>query len=375
MAITNPSGGPTPPQEDHPNTAYASYVPHDLAYSAAFEDSLMLAALDPEAIQDGIRVLPDDSTEQAETGVSVRASDVSLLSLPTIAEDELPLPLNDPRRVFESPVAGVKLTHPGGYLEGGPGLAPEMDTFPDDYFLNHPEITTAKELRGVVGREVEASVEVLKERLRARKVARERNEGIAKQLQTLREAHDMELWVHEKMAGVYRVKREARVDEQSPQFGRAVHLAVQLTTDCNGGGSDFWTADRHLDVSDYRDWLLSSAIQDIVLRVPNGSPHQRNASCHYHEDGDDRHNPPRRVFFSHPRFDTYTKRRSTEAAVKHGSSQAPRRRPSEQSNRLKHPYKVYQRLGRPTQGDVGRRTFWQTASEFLVELAGLRSET
>ncbi|KAK0887253.1 hypothetical protein LTR02_017400 [Friedmanniomyces endolithicus] len=219
MAITKPSGGPTPPQEDHPNTAYASYVPHDLAYSAAFEDSLMLAALDPEAIQDGIRVIPDGSTEQAETGVSVRASDVSLLSLPTIAEDELPLPLKDPRRVFASPVAGVKLTHPAGYLEGGPGLAPEMDTFPDDYFLNHPEITTAEELRGVVGREVEASVEVLKERLRARKVARERNEGIAKQLRTLREEHDMELRVHEKMAGVYRVKREAREKRKKEREG------------------------------------------------------------------------------------------------------------------------------------------------------------
>jgi len=219
MAITDPSGGPTPPQEDPSNSAYASYVPHDLAYNAACEDSLMRAALDPEATQDGIRVIPDDSPEQAVPGVSVRAVDVSLQSLPLIAEEELPLPLDDPRRIFASPVAGVRLTHPGGYLEGGPGLAPDMDTFPDDYFLNHPEVTTAEELRRAVGREVEASVEVLRERLRARRAAKERNEGIGKLLKTLRDSHDMELKVHEKMAGVYRVKREARERRKKEREG------------------------------------------------------------------------------------------------------------------------------------------------------------
>ncbi|TKA67519.1 hypothetical protein B0A55_10141 [Friedmanniomyces simplex] len=219
MAVTNPSGGPTPPQEEQPNGAYASYVPHDLAYTADFEDSLMRAALDPNATQDGIRVIPDDSPEQAETGVSVRASDVSLQSLPTITEEELPLPLTDPRRIFASPVPGVKFTHPGGYLEGGPGLAPEMDTFPDDYFQNNPDITSPDELRKAISREVEASVELLRERLRARRQAREKNEQIEKQLQTLREEHDMELRVHNKMAEVKRQKREARERRKKEKEG------------------------------------------------------------------------------------------------------------------------------------------------------------
>ncbi|KAK3112812.1 hypothetical protein LTR53_010523 [Teratosphaeriaceae sp. CCFEE 6253] len=219
MAAASLSGGPTPPQEEQPNSAYASYVPHDLAYNADFEDSLMRVALDPNVKQDGIRIIPDDSPEQAEPGISVRLSDVSHESLPTITEDVLPLPLNDPRRIFASAVPGVNLTHPGGYLEGGPGLAPDMDTFPDDYFQNHPDISSPDELRKAIRKEVDASVELLKERLRERRMAKIKNEQVEKELKVLNEQHDMELRTLNKMAADRERRREAKERRRKEREG------------------------------------------------------------------------------------------------------------------------------------------------------------
>ncbi|KAK5122346.1 hypothetical protein LTR85_004257 [Meristemomyces frigidus] len=210
MSAASPAGGPTPPQEEQPNGAYASYVPHDLKYSADFEDSLVKAVLDPNARQDGIRIIASDSDEQPVNGVSVRARDVSLQSLPTISENELPLPLNDPRRIFTSPAAGVKLTHPGGYLEGGPGLDPDMDTFPDDFLSRYEHATSPEELRKAIRQEIDSSVELLKERLRARQRAKERNEQIEKELKTLMDQHGMELKIHTRMAEENQRKKVAK---------------------------------------------------------------------------------------------------------------------------------------------------------------------
>ena len=209
-AATSPPGGPTPPQEEQPNDAYASYVSHDLKYNATFENSLMIAVLDAAARQDGIRVLADDSNEQPVNGVSVRARDVSLQSMPTIAEDELPLSLDDPRRIFSSPVPGVKLTHPGGYLEGGPGLDPDVDTFGDDFLSHHEHVNSPKDLRAVIRQEIDSSVELLQTRLQARQKAKERNEQLEKELKTLMEQHGMELRIHNRMAEESQKKKAAK---------------------------------------------------------------------------------------------------------------------------------------------------------------------
>ncbi|KAK5129113.1 hypothetical protein LTR08_003901 [Meristemomyces frigidus] len=207
---TSPPGVPTPPQEEQPNGAYASYVPHDLRYNADFEDSLTIAVLDAAAQQDGIRVLANDSVEQPINGVSVRARDVSLQSLPAIAEDELPVPLNDTRRIFASPVPGVRLTHPGGYLEGGPGLDPEVDTFCDDFLSHHEHVSSPNALRMVIQQEIDASVDLLHERLRARQKAKERNDQLEKELKTLKEQHGMELRIQSRMAEESQKKKECR---------------------------------------------------------------------------------------------------------------------------------------------------------------------
>lgn len=219
MAASSAAGGPTPPQEEPPHGAHASYVPHDLKYSADFEDSLARAVLNPEANVDGIRVIASDSDEQPVNGVSVRACDVSLQSLPIIGEDALPLQLQDPRRIFASPVSGVKLTHPGGYLQGGPGLDPEMDTFPDDFLSRHEHVTSSDELRTAIRQEIDASMELLKMRLGARQRARERNEQIEKELKTLMDQHGMELKIHNRLAEENQRKKEAKERRKKEREG------------------------------------------------------------------------------------------------------------------------------------------------------------
>nr|POE88182.1 hypothetical protein CFP56_11411 [Quercus suber] len=213
---------PTPPSEDAPFSAHASYIPHDLAYSAEFEDSLIDAILDPNpsdiTSDGGICVLSPDSPTLPVSGTSIRLSDVSPQSLPFLPEAELPLPLNSPLRTFASPLRGIKLTHPFGYFEGGPGLDPTIDTFPDDFVAGHAEVETAKELRRAVEQEIASNVEVLRDRLRARREAKENNARIERELRTLLDQHSMERKIHAKMAEEKVRKREAR--EKRKKSGR-----------------------------------------------------------------------------------------------------------------------------------------------------------
>lgn len=192
------------------NVPYAPYVPHDLKYSASFEDSLIDAILGADFKQPGIRIIPDESDEDAVQGESVRYSEVDFQSLPHITEDELPLPLHDTRRIFASPISGIKLTHPGGYLEGGPGLDPEMDTFPDDFLSSRPQVTSSTQLQKALQKEINSSLELLKERVRARQKAKEKNEQIEKEIKLLKDTHDLEIKVRKKMQEDSIQKKEAK---------------------------------------------------------------------------------------------------------------------------------------------------------------------
>jgi hypothetical protein len=194
-------------------------------YNADFEDSLIAPVLHSSnsdgstQLDSGIRVIPPDSTETPVSGVSVRASDISPESLPTILETDLPLPLSDPRRKFASPLPGVLLTHPHGYLEGGPPLDPTLDTFAEDFLSHRPNITKPQDLEKAVKREIESNVEVLKERLRARQRAKEKNEQVAKELKVLTDQHSMELRIQERMQEDARRKKEARMARRGEREG------------------------------------------------------------------------------------------------------------------------------------------------------------
>ena len=210
MTSKEPDGGPISLPKDNSMASYASYVPHDLKYSSDFEDSLIQIVLNSTPNHDGIRILPEDSHEQSIEGQSVRTADVILHSLPSISENELPLLLDDTRRLYQSPIPGIRLTHPGGYLEGGSGLDPEMDTFPDDFMANHPFVSTPGQLRAAIQKEIETSVEQLKVRLRARQKAKEKNEQIERELKALTDQHSMELRTLNRMQEERERKREAK---------------------------------------------------------------------------------------------------------------------------------------------------------------------
>ena len=204
-----------PPSDSHTNP-YANYVPHDLAYNADFEDSLIpLVLTDEPPPQTGIVVLPDDdegAESQAPANLeTAKLSSIDPHTLPRIPEADLPLPLNDPRRVYTSPIPGILLTHPQGYLEGGPPLDPEMDTFPEHFLSeNASKIKTSADLHAAVQRQVAESLEQLKGRMQARKEAKERNEGLERELRALGEEHEMEVRVHRRMVEEQARKREAR---------------------------------------------------------------------------------------------------------------------------------------------------------------------
>ena len=220
MTATAPSPNAGLPRQNSAHLGYAGYVPHDLKYSAAFEDSLIDTVLSSDTPQSGLRILSDDGDEQPVPGQSVRAEQINWDDLPQIDEDELPLPLEDSRRVYASAVPGVRLTHPGGYLEGGPGLDPDMDTFPDDFFANQPQpITTPSALSAAVDKEVEASVALLKQRLEARREAKEKNERIGRELKGLVDQHEMELKIQRRMAEDQRRKKEAREKKRRGRDG------------------------------------------------------------------------------------------------------------------------------------------------------------
>lgn len=214
-----PPGAPTPPQEEQPNGAYANYLPHDLKYRADFEDALMHVVLNPPQHLDGIRIIPEESSEIPVEGVSLKADAISLQSLPQILEDELPLPLDDPRRIFASRIPGVKLTHPGGYFEGGPGLDPNLDSFAEHFFNSNPSAVNASTLRTAVDKEVAMLDEQLRKRLEARRKAKEKNEQIERELKNMREEHSMELKVNRKLAEKRRAQKEAKEKRRREREG------------------------------------------------------------------------------------------------------------------------------------------------------------
>ena len=211
MTTHAPAGAPSPPLDDTPAKGYGSWVPHDLPYNAEFEDDLIDIILNPDHdASRGVRVIPEDEDEVPVDNHSVRFQDIDLTTLPTCNEADLPIPLSDSRRIYAHPIPGIKLTHPYGWVEGGPSLDPQLDTFADDFLLNRPDVTTVEQLRAAVNAEVTTNIARLRERLLERQKAKNRNEQILKELKTKTDQHELEKKIHERQAEETRRKKEAR---------------------------------------------------------------------------------------------------------------------------------------------------------------------
>ena len=201
----------TPKSNTDEDNVYASWLPRDVPYNASFEDRVcdILISEEPLAQSTGIRILPDDTSEEPQPDISVRSREIDPSTLPAITQSSLPLALSDPRRKYASPIAGINLTHPGGYLEGGPGIAPSDDEYARHFILEH-KVRNGEELSVTVAREIEANLELARERMRARKEARDKNERIAREMKSLEEQMEMETKVLIKAREKARERRERR---------------------------------------------------------------------------------------------------------------------------------------------------------------------
>ena len=208
------------PGDEPKDATYASYLPTDLPYNEDFQNEISRLLLNPDGQTDkGIRIIPETSDETPEEGISIRAKDILPASLPSISKDELPIPLSDPRRIYASKIPGVKLTHPGGYFEGGPGLDPKLDTFSQDYLGRNSDVRSATDLDAAKQRDIDVELEKARESAQKRLKAIEHNENIQKQIRALEAQHDMELKLQKRMAAEQKAKREAKEKKKGEKVG------------------------------------------------------------------------------------------------------------------------------------------------------------
>jgi len=201
----------TPNSNTDEDGNYASWLPRDIPYNVAFENSVcdILTSSESSERSSGLRVIFDDVDEEPIPNTSIPLRDIEISTLPVIPLDTLPLDTIDSRRKYASPIPGINLTHPGGYLEGGPGIAPSDDEYAR-HFIHEHKIRSTEALKRTVDRELEANLELARERMRARKEAREKNERIEREIRSLGEQIEMEIKVLNKAREKARERREKR---------------------------------------------------------------------------------------------------------------------------------------------------------------------
>jgi hypothetical protein len=189
---------------------YATYQPHQIPYSAHYENALYHILEYPPRSRDAIYVISDHSSEQPKQAVSVRARDIDPSSLPQLSLQQLPLSTHDPRRVFASPIPGIRLTHPGGYLEGGPGPSPEDQKKWAREFLEREGVESEEQLGMAVQHHMQQNMALAKDRMRARYHALQQNARIQKEIKTLMDQREMEVKIETRMQEDAKKRRENR---------------------------------------------------------------------------------------------------------------------------------------------------------------------
>ncbi|THX57609.1 hypothetical protein D6D06_03610 [Aureobasidium pullulans] len=193
-----------------PNSEIAHHH-HQIPYPAHFENSLHhILEYPPRSSRDGITIIPNSSSQQPQQGVSIRERDVDARNLPHITLQQLPLSVHDPRRIFASPVPGIRLTHPGGWLEGGEGPSGEEQRAWAREFVEANNISGEQELGIAVQHHMQQNVELAKERMRARYEAQQQNVRVEKEIKTLMDQREMEVKIETRMKEDARIRRENR---------------------------------------------------------------------------------------------------------------------------------------------------------------------
>lgn len=198
---------PMTPQDDQFEPGSASYWSnHSIAYKRDFEDAVMQIVLKPPEL-DGI-VLLNNGENAPNNPSAVSRSDIDCSTLPKVTLEDLPLPLDHPSRVFRCTVPGIRLTHPGGLLEGGLGPGSSEATAENERIefvqtlIEENHVRKASNFWQVVEKEKQDAMRELADRMRARDKATRQNEDIEQQLIQLREQRDLEVRVWERRMGM-----------------------------------------------------------------------------------------------------------------------------------------------------------------------------
>ncbi|KAF1985306.1 hypothetical protein K402DRAFT_334776 [Aulographum hederae CBS 113979] len=174
-----------------------SQPPPSLPYNARFEDSLMETVLASNSTRGGMTVLPSTSTAKAVPGKSIVITEIDSSTLPFIRPSELPLPLNDERRTYQSPIPGVRFTHPGGAIEGGPGpFGPlgmdENRAKEAQDFIEEHGIRTQAQFSKVLEQKRAQCMKKVKEAMEQRMEAKQQNQDLDGEIKTLEIEREME---------------------------------------------------------------------------------------------------------------------------------------------------------------------------------------
>lgn len=173
---------PTPGLSSSPTSPVIDYSPHTVPYNEAFENDIMNAILHPPSHSS-----PRRRNEEA----------------PMISASDLPIPVNSHLRMHQSPIPGLFLTHENGYHTGGIGPSQHIVSDFAQRFIADRNIDAGdvQGLRKAVQDEIESRLEEVKQRMRAREEAYERNRVVERELEDLKLQRQAELRVMERMKG------------------------------------------------------------------------------------------------------------------------------------------------------------------------------
>lgn len=189
-SLQSPPSSPATPQND------GTVMP----YSAEFTDSIMKVILTPPPAS-GIEVIHPGTKVAPVQGSSIRLEDVHPA---TVEPAELPLRLDDARRVYKGSIPGVKLTHPGGPIEGGPPLSLSGDqihrrgSFPPDMrqfaqqLIENNDIRTAAGLKKFITAETKRQKDELTRRMAERHEAIDHNEKLDREIKQMEDQRALE---------------------------------------------------------------------------------------------------------------------------------------------------------------------------------------
>lgn len=213
---------PHSPPESPPQQVQNLLPDLDVPYSAAFTNDLMHTVNEPPTEKTGTAIYnPALLRGSGGNESTVKLDEIDTARIPDVDAADLPLPLDDPRRVYESNVPGVRLTHPGGSLHGGTStsvpaahskdasaVAEDVEEYAMSLIRSNG-LRNATLLKKLIAGETARSNEELGRRMRERQEAVEHNERVDKEIQQLQAQREMERRLEERMRDNFQKRRES----------------------------------------------------------------------------------------------------------------------------------------------------------------------